>query len=63
MRSDYWDQPAFETIRPRRLVAPLVFNSAHSGRVYPERFMAMTRLDHLSIRQSEDAWVDGKSVV
>ena len=58
MRSDYWDQPAFETIRPRRLVAPLVFNSAHSGRIYPARFLAMTRLDHLSIRQSEDAWVD-----
>ena len=58
MRSDYWDQPAFETIRPRRLVSPVVFNSAHSGRVYPERFLAMTRLDHLSIRQSEDAWVD-----
>ncbi|WP_224703561.1 N-formylglutamate amidohydrolase [Devosia aquimaris] len=58
MRSDYWDQPAFETIRPRRLVAPVVFNSPHSGRVYPERFLAMTRLDHLSIRQSEDAWVD-----
>lgn len=58
VRSDYWDQPAFETIRPRRLVAPLVFNSPHSGRVYPQRFLAMTRLDHLSIRQSEDAWVD-----
>ena len=58
MRSDYWDQPAFETIRPRRLVTPLVFNSPHSGRVYPERFLDMTRLDHLSIRQSEDAWVD-----
>ena len=58
MRSDYSDRAAFETIRPRRLVAPLVFNSAHSGRVYPERFLAMTRLDHLSIRQSEDAWID-----
>ncbi len=58
MQSDYWDKPAFETIRPRRLVAPLVFNSAHSGRDYPERFLRMTRLDHLSIRQSEDAWVD-----
>lgn len=58
MRSDYWDQPAFETIRPRRLVAPLVFNSPHSGRLYPARFLAMTRLDHLSIRQSEDAFVD-----
>ena len=58
MRSDYWDQPAFETIRPRRVIAPVVFNSAHSGRIYPERFLAMTRLDHLSIRQSEDAFVD-----
>jgi N-formylglutamate amidohydrolase len=58
LRSDYWDRPAFETIRPRRLTAPIVFNSAHSGRDYPERFLAMTRLDHLSIRQSEDAFVD-----
>jgi N-formylglutamate amidohydrolase len=58
VQSDYWDKPAFETIRPRRLTAPLVFNSAHSGRDYPERFLEMTRLDHLSIRQSEDAWVD-----
>lgn len=58
MQSDYWDKPAFETIRPRRLIAPFVFNSAHSGRDYPERFLKMTRLDHLSIRQSEDAFVD-----
>jgi N-formylglutamate amidohydrolase len=58
VRSDYWDQPAFETIRPRRLLSPVVFNSPHSGRVYPERFLAMTRLDKLSIRQSEDAFVD-----
>jgi N-formylglutamate amidohydrolase len=58
VQSDYWDKPAFETVRPRRLTAPLVFNSAHSGRDYPERFLEMTRLDHLSIRQSEDAFVD-----
>lgn len=58
MRSDFADMPAFETVRPRRAVAPLVFNSPHSGRVYPERFLQMTRLDHLSIRQSEDAFVD-----
>jgi N-formylglutamate amidohydrolase len=58
VQSDYWDKPAFETIRPRRLIAPLLFNSAHSGRNYPERFLAMTRLDHLSIRQSEDAYID-----
>ena len=58
VQSDYRDRPAFETVRPRRLTAPLVFNSAHSGRDYPERFLRMTRLDHLSIRQSEDAYVD-----
>lgn len=58
MQSDFADRPAFETIRPRRAVAPLVFNSAHSGRVYPKRFLDLTRLDHLSIRQSEDAFVD-----
>jgi len=40
------------------MVAPIVFNSPHSGRNYPPRFLAMTRLDHLSIRQSEDAYVD-----
>ncbi len=58
MQSDFADRPAFETIRPRRAVAPLVFNSPHSGRDYPERFLKLTRLDHLSIRQSEDAFVD-----
>ncbi|MBU1175940.1 MAG: N-formylglutamate amidohydrolase [Alphaproteobacteria bacterium] len=58
MKSDYVDRPAFETIRPRRQVAPVVINSAHSGRDYPSRFLAMTRLDHLSIRQSEDAFID-----
>jgi N-formylglutamate amidohydrolase len=40
------------------MTAPIVFNSAHSGRNYPERFLDMTRLDQLSIRQSEDAYVD-----
>ena len=58
MQSDYADRPAFETVRPRRARSPLVFNSAHSGRDYPKRFLSMTRLDHLSIRQSEDAFVD-----
>jgi N-formylglutamate amidohydrolase len=40
------------------MTAPLVFNSAHSGRDYAQRFLRMTRLDQLSIRQSEDAYVD-----
>ncbi len=58
MQSDFAQRPAFETIRPRRQVAPLVFNSAHSGQDYPERFLKLTRLDRLGIRQSEDTFVD-----
>lgn len=58
LNSDFADRPAFETIRPRLQRMPFVFNSAHSGRDYPQRFLKMTRLDNLSIRQSEDAYVD-----
>lgn len=58
LQSDYFNRPAFETIRPRHQRAPFVFNSPHSGRDYPDRFVSQTRLDHLSIRQSEDAFVD-----
>lgn len=38
--------------------APFVFNSPHSGSHYPERFLAMTRLDRHAIRRSEDCHVD-----
>ena len=37
---------------------PLVFASPHSGRLYPEDMMAAAALDGLSIRRSEDAYVD-----
>ncbi len=37
---------------------PFVFSSPHSGRLYPERFLAMSRLDHEAIRRSEDCYVD-----
>ena len=36
----------------------LVFASPHSGRHYPAALMEATRLDGLSIRQSEDGYVD-----
>ena len=58
MQSDFEDVPAFETVRPRRQIAPLVFNSAHSGTHYPDRFLKLIRLDRMSIRQSEDTHVD-----
>ena len=37
---------------------PFVFNSPHSGRYYPARFLAMVRLDSNAIRRSEDCYVD-----
>jgi N-formylglutamate amidohydrolase len=47
-----------ETVEPTRLTSPLVFSSPHSGSTYPERFLASSRLDPLTLRRSEDAFVD-----
>jgi N-formylglutamate amidohydrolase len=44
--------------RPRRQQVPLVVSSPHSGRSYPPEFIALSRLDQLAIRRSEDAFVD-----
>src|SRR5258708_23269044 len=49
---------ACETIEPSRLATPLVFSSPHSGSTYPQRFLAASRLDPLTLRRSEDAFVD-----
>ena len=37
---------------------PLVFASPHSGRIYPPDMMSAAALDAVSIRRSEDAFVD-----
>lgn len=37
---------------------PFVFASPHSGRVYPARFVAESRLHGVDLRRSEDAFVD-----
>ena len=50
--------PPVETIEPVRLTSPLVFSSPHSGSIYPEAFLAASRLDALTLRRSEDAFVD-----
>ena len=52
-----FDRPV-ETVEPPRLSSPLVFSSPHSGSIYPERFLASSRLDPLTLRRSEDAHVD-----
>ncbi|HXG78629.1 MAG TPA: N-formylglutamate amidohydrolase [Methyloceanibacter sp.] len=50
--------PPFAVARPESLKVPLVFNSPHSGRVYPRAFLAASRLDPLALRRSEDAYVE-----
>ena len=50
--------PDFEVREPEFQTIPFVFNSPHSGRVYPEHFLAQSRLDAHSIRRSEDHFVD-----
>ncbi|GAB5463491.1 MAG: N-formylglutamate amidohydrolase [Hoeflea alexandrii] len=49
---------SFEIHRPVQQTEPFVFNSPHSGRIYPEPFVQSSRLDRLSIRRSEDHFVD-----
>jgi len=43
---------------PARLGSPFVFASPHSGRLYPSSFAKATRLDSVTLRKSEDAFVD-----
>lgn len=38
--------------------SPLLFSSPHSGSIYPSRFIATAQLDALTLRRSEDAFVD-----
>jgi N-formylglutamate deformylase len=45
-------------LRPALQTAPIVFASAHSGRLYPPGFVAAARLDALRLRRSEDCFVD-----
>jgi N-formylglutamate deformylase len=56
MVSDF--DPPFQLTEPAEIRAPLVFNSPHSGRVYPKAFLKLSRLDATTLRRSEDAFVD-----
>ncbi|MGR3463424.1 N-formylglutamate amidohydrolase [Limimaricola sp.] len=49
---------AFDLTRPEARTSCVVFASPHSGRDYPETFLARTRLGPRQIRSSEDAFVD-----
>ncbi|TGE01798.1 N-formylglutamate amidohydrolase [Methylobacterium nonmethylotrophicum] len=50
--------PPFRVDEPERQTLPFVFNTGHSGAVYPASFVAASRLDAVALRRSEDAFVD-----
>ena len=50
--------PPFEILEPAQWRGPVVFNSPHSGRIYPPAFLAVARLDQATLRRSEDSFVD-----
>lgn len=50
--------PPFVVSRPDVQSAPFVFCSPHSGRIYPKHFLTQSQLDPLTLRKSEDCFVD-----
>ncbi len=50
--------PPFEILEPREWRGAIVFNSPHSGCVYPRPFLAASRLELAILRRSEDSFVD-----
>jgi N-formylglutamate amidohydrolase len=51
-------EPAFTVIEPLHRTTPLIFASPHSGRRYPAQLLAGTKVSLISLRRSEDAYVD-----
>lgn len=58
MAPEFSEKGLFEVLEPASQTLPLVFNSPHSGRAYPQGFVRDSRLDAHSLRRSEDHYVD-----
>jgi N-formylglutamate amidohydrolase len=50
--------PPHVVTAPETQTAPFVLCSPHSGRTYPDAFLEVSRLNPLSLRKSEDCFVD-----
>jgi N-formylglutamate amidohydrolase len=50
--------PPFEVLEPTEWRAPIIFNSPHSGSVYPYDFLNASRIDLPTLRRSEDSFMD-----
>ena len=57
IEADLTDNPV-SVVAPTDQKVPLVFASPHSGAAYPDSFVDQARLDPLTLRRSEDAFVD-----
>jgi N-formylglutamate amidohydrolase len=44
--------PPFEIVEPAKWRAPIIFNSPHSGSVYPHEFLDASRIDLVALRRS-----------
>jgi N-formylglutamate amidohydrolase len=55
--ADEFDPP-FTVTEPAGQTVPFIFNAPHAGAVYPASFLALSRLDAIALRRSEDAFVD-----
>src|SRR3981081_7865 len=51
-------EPPFEILEPAEWQGPVVFNSPHSGSIYPPAFLSAARLELTQLRRSEDSFVD-----
>src|ERR1700722_7666744 len=50
--------PPFVIVEPATWRAPIIFNSPHSGSVYPSGFLNASRIDLAALRRSEDSFMD-----
>jgi len=55
---DFPQQMPFRVEKPTARSTPYLFNSPHSGRIYPPAFCQMSCLDDFTLRLSEDRFVD-----
>ena len=57
-RFDGGSSPPFEILEQAEWRAPVIFNSPHSGSIYPEDFLNASRIDLPTLRRSEDSFMD-----
>jgi N-formylglutamate deformylase len=57
-RNTAMEKAGFEILAPGAWSVPVVFNSPHSGRIFPKTFLAASQLDEPDLRRAEDCFVD-----